>query len=107
MNVDVRAFGSAEEFLAAYDPASPGCLILDVCMPGISGLELQAMVAARRVRLPVIVVSGHADAAMASRAMQAGACDFLAKPFDDRVLIERVRQCLAAVVRPRQDAAQR
>jgi FixJ family two-component response regulator len=107
MKVAVRAFGSAEEFLAAYDPALPGCLVLDVCMPGMSGLQLQAVLTARGARLSVIVVSGHADAAMAWRAMQAGACDFLEKPFDDGVLIERVRHCLAARADGEDDTAPR
>lgn len=93
--LESRAFGSAQEFLAAYDPSHPGCLVLDVRMPGMSGLELQQELNLRGAILPVIFITGHGDIPMAVEAMQHGAHDFLQKPFRDEDLIERVRRALA------------
>ncbi len=93
--LESRAFGSAPEFLAAYDPAQPGCLVLDVRMPGMSGLELQQELILRGAVIPVIFITGHGDIPMAVEAMQHGAHDFLQKPFRDEDLIERVRRALA------------
>ena len=93
--LESRAFGSAQEFLAAYDAAQPGCLVLDVRMPGMSGLELQQELNLRGAVLPVIFITGHGDIPMAVEAMQHGAHDFLQKPFRDEDLIERVRRALA------------
>ncbi len=86
----VEAFPSAEHFLAAYDPARPGCLVLDVRMPGMSGLELQQILIERGSALPVIVITGHGDVPMAVRAMRAGAIDFIEKPFNNQALLDRV-----------------
>lgn len=86
---------SAESFLAAYDPERPGCLVLDVRMPGIDGLELQQELNRRGMIIPVIFITGHGDVPMAVEAMQRGAVDFLQKPFRDQDLIERVREALA------------
>lgn len=107
MKMRVRAFASAREFLDACDPAQPGCLLLDVRMPEISGLQLQEMMAARGLRLPVIVITGHGDVAMAVRAMKQGAHDFLEKPFNDQALLERVQQCLVLDAQRRGEAAER
>jgi two-component system response regulator FixJ len=95
----VRTCASAEEFLAVYDPAQAGCLVLDIRMPGIGGLGLQAELAARQIELPVIIITGHAEVPTAVRAFKAGAFDFLEKPFGDQLLLDRVRQ---AVDRDRQ-----
>jgi FixJ family two-component response regulator len=95
MGLESRAFGSAQDFLAAYDPTQPGCLVLDVRMPGMSGLELQQELNLRGAIIPVIFITGHGDIPMAVEAMQHGAHDFLQKPFRDEVLIERVRRALA------------
>lgn len=92
--LESRAFGSAMEFLAAYDPGQPGCLVLDVRMPGMSGLELQQELNLRGAIIPVIFITGHGDIPMAVEAMQHGAHDFLQKPFRDEDLIERVRGAL-------------
>lgn len=89
-----ETFASADEFLANYDPAQPGCLILDVRMPGMSGLSLQDRLLARKISIPVIMVTGHGDVAMAVGAVKKGAIDFLQKPFDDEVLLQRVRQAV-------------
>ena len=94
-SLESRAFGSAQEFLEAYDPSQAGCLVLDVRMPGMSGLELQQALNLRGAIIPVIFITGHGDVPMAVEAMQHGAHDFLQKPFKDEDLIERVRRALA------------
>ena len=86
---------SAQEFLATYEPQQPGCLILDVRMPGMSGLELQQQLNLRGAIIPVIFITGHGDVPMAVEAMQQGAFDFLQKPFRDQDLIERIQRALA------------
>lgn len=90
----VETFANAQDFLAACPPPRPGCLILDVRLPGMSGLELQKTLAERDIHLPVIVMTGHSDVSMAIRAMRAGALDFLEKPFNSKILLERVREAL-------------
>jgi two-component system, LuxR family, response regulator FixJ len=85
---------SAQEFLATYDPVDPGCLILDVRMPGMSGIELQQQLNLRGAVIPVIFITGHGDIPMAVEAMQQGAFDFLQKPFRDQDLIDRVQRAL-------------
>jgi two-component system, LuxR family, response regulator FixJ len=87
-------FVSAQEFLASYDPQQPGCLVLDVRMPGMSGLELQQQLNVRGAVIPVIFISGHGDIPMAVEAMQNGAFDFLQKPFRDQDLIDRIQRAL-------------
>ena len=109
----VRSYATAAEFLADHDPAQPGCLVLDVRMPGMSGLDLQAELARRGVELPTIVITGHAEVSMAVRAVKAGALDFIEKPFSDQLLLDRVRQALEIdlevreVRRRREDALRR
>jgi two-component system, LuxR family, response regulator FixJ len=89
------AYPSAQAFLAAYSPEQPGCLILDVRMPGMSGLELQHQLNARGAVIPVIFITGHGDVPMAVEAMQHGAFDFVQKPFRDQELLERIHGALA------------
>jgi FixJ family two-component response regulator len=89
-----QAFGSAREFLQKYDAAQPGCLVLDVRMPGMSGLELQEQLNKLGAVIPVIFITGHGDVPMAVEAMQAGAFDFLQKPFRDQDLIDRIQRAL-------------
>ena len=109
----VRSYATAADFLAEHDPAQPGCLVLDVRMPGMSGLDLQAELARRGVELPTIVITGHAEVSMAVRAVKAGALDFIEKPFSDQLLLDRVRQALEIdlevreVRRRREDALRR
>jgi two-component system response regulator FixJ len=88
------ALASAREFLDKYDPAQPGCLMLDVRMPEMSGLELQEQLNLKGAVLPVIFITGHGDVPMAVEAMQAGAFDFLQKPFRDQDLIDRIQRAL-------------
>jgi two-component system, LuxR family, response regulator FixJ len=90
-----QPLGSAAEFLETYRPSQPGCLVLDVRMPGMSGLELQRELNLRGATIPVIFITGHGDIPMAVDAMQQGAFDFLAKPFRDQELIDRVQRALA------------
>lgn len=86
---------SARAFLDEYDPARPGCLVLDVRMPGMSGLEVQDELNRRGHQMPVIILTGHGDMRMAVRAMQAGAVDCLAKPFNDQELLDRIHHAIA------------
>src|SRR5579864_601376 len=88
------ALASANEFLQAYKPSQPGCLVLDVRMPGMSGLELQQQLNLRGAVIPVIFITGHGDVPMAVEAMQQGAFDFLQKPFRDQDLIDRIQRAL-------------
>lgn len=90
----VRPFDSAEAFLEVADENMRGCAVLDVRMPGMSGLELQQQLAQRRVPLPVILLTGHADVPMAVRAMRIGAFDFIEKPCNDQLLLDRVSQAI-------------
>src|SRR5712671_1478227 len=89
-----RAFTSAEEFLESGQQRQTACLIADICMPGISGLELQAKLNAENCRIPTIFITAHGDTKMRMQALRAGAVEFLAKPFDDGVLLESVRAAL-------------
>lgn len=107
LKLNVQTHASALDFLNGYDPGQPGCLVLDVRMPDVSGLQLQEILAMRNVRLPIVVITGHGDISMAVRAMKAGAFDFIEKPFKDQVLLERVQQCLAMDVRQRREFAER
>ncbi|MEN9836510.1 MAG: hypothetical protein RLZ79_178 [Pseudomonadota bacterium] len=101
------AHASAHEFLAAWDADQPGCLVLDVRMPGMSGIELQAELNQRGAIIPVIFISGHGDIPMAVEAIQHGAFDFLQKPFRDQDLIDRVQRALASDADHRQLLQQR
>jgi FixJ family two-component response regulator len=89
-----RAFASAEEFLNSGQQHQTGCLIADIRMAGISGLELQARLNAEHCRIPTIFITAHGDAPMRMQALRAGAVEFLAKPFDDEALLESVRAAL-------------
>jgi FixJ family two-component response regulator len=89
-----QAFGSADEFLKSGHQHDTACLITDIRMPGMSGLELQAQLNADRCRIPTIFITAHGDAKMRMQAMRAGAVEFLAKPFDDEALLESVRAAL-------------
>lgn len=93
--MQVRSHGSAAELLAADDLTTASVLLLDVQLPGMSGLELQDLLMARGHRLPVVFISGAADLAMAVAAMRKGAADFIEKPFEGAVLVERVQQAVA------------
>ena len=89
-----QAFASAEEFLESGHQLQTACLITDIRMPGMSGLELQAKLNADRCRIPTIFITAHGDTKMRMQALRAGAVEFLAKPFDDEILLESVRAAL-------------
>jgi FixJ family two-component response regulator len=101
-----KAVASANEFLDTYKVNQPGCLVLDVRMPGMSGLELQQQLNLRGAVLPVIFITGHGDVPMAVEAMQQGAFDFLQKPFRDQDLIDRIQRALERDARNRAALAQ-
>lgn len=92
---EARTFASPAELLEQITPEHRGCLILDVRLPGMDGLELQTRLRESGVTMPILFISGHGDIPMAVRAVNAGALDFLEKPFDDEALLERVEQALA------------
>jgi len=94
IGLPVRTFASAQEFLPNYDVRQAGCLVLDIRMPGMSGLELQQQLNMRGATIPVVFITGHGDIPMAVEAMQHGAFDFLQKPFRDQDLIDRVQRAL-------------
>src|ERR1700733_6036993 len=94
VGLQAQAFASAEEFLQSGEQRQTACLIADIRMPGMSGLELQAKLNAERCRIPTIFITAHGDAKMRMQALRAGAVEFLAKPFDDEVLLGNVRAAL-------------
>jgi FixJ family two-component response regulator len=102
---DVRLFASAQEFMQAPRPDAPGCLVLDVRLPGMSGLTFQQELAKAGVGLPVIFITGHGDVPMTVRAMKAGAAEFLTKPFDDQVLLDAIDAAIERDRARRRDAA--
>jgi len=102
--VAAEAHESARAFLNAYQPGRPGCLIADIRMPDMDGLELQEELNRRNAGLPVIVVTGHADVPLAVRAMKAGAVDLIEKPYDDERLLASVRRALAQAQGAREQA---
>ena len=105
MGLRAESFASATEFLDDFDPQQPCCLILDIRMPGMSGLELQEHLVERDVSVPIIFVTGHGEVPMAVKAMKAGAVDFIQKPFRDQELIDRVHFALEEDVETRAKAA--
>ena len=94
VGLQAQAFASAEEFLQSGEQRQTACLIADIRMPGMSGLELQAKLNSERCRIPTIFITAHGDAKMRMQALRAGAVEFLAKPFDDEVLLGNVRAAL-------------
>ena len=94
VGLPAQAFASADEFLKSDERQQIACLIADIRMPGMSGLELQAKLNNERCRIPIIFITAHGDEKMRMQALRAGAVEFLAKPFDDEVLLESVRAAL-------------
>jgi two-component system response regulator FixJ len=97
----VRTYTSAESFLEAYDPGCAGVLVLDVRMRGMSGLDLQQRLSDDGYEIPIIILTGHADVPMAVRSVKAGALDFLQKPVNDQVLLDRIRRAIELDARHR------
>jgi RNA polymerase sigma factor (sigma-70 family) len=94
VGLQVESFDSADTFLHRKPPDVPSCLVLDVRLPGLSGLDLQRELAARNMRIPIVFVTGHGDIPMSVRAMKAGAVEFLTKPFHDQDLLDAIRIAL-------------
>jgi RNA polymerase sigma factor (sigma-70 family) len=94
VGLQVESFGSADSFLHRKPPDAPSCLVLDVRLPGLSGLDFQRELAARNIRIPIVFLTGHGDIPMSVRAMKAGAVEFLTKPFRDQDLLDAVRIAL-------------
>jgi FixJ family two-component response regulator len=94
VGLEARTFGSALEFLHTQRPDAPGCLVLDVRLPGLSGLDLQTELAAQSITLPIIFVTGHGDIPMSVRAMKAGAIEFLTKPYREQELLEAIQRAI-------------
>jgi FixJ family two-component response regulator len=91
----VETFASAQDFLLAYSrPLAPSCLILDLSLPDLNGLEVQTRVAANQLQMPIIFITGHGDVPTTVRAMKAGAAEFLTKPFSDQVLVDAIQSAL-------------
>lgn len=103
--LEVACYTSAEDFLESWQSGRPGCLVLDLRMPGMSGLELQAELNTRGHHLPIVFLTAHGNVTAAVRAMQAGAMDFLTKPVDDEELIETVRKAIEQDIRSLRDRA--
>ena len=94
VGLSVRTYESAQEFLTAERPDVPGCLVLDVRLPGVSGLDLQRQLVQANIQIPIIFITGHGDIRMSVEAMKAGAVEFLTKPFRDQDLLDAVQQAL-------------
>jgi FixJ family two-component response regulator len=98
VGLHVETYASAQEFLDADEPSQPGCLLLDIRMPGMSGLELQKELASRNIRIPIIILTGHGNVQVAVHAMKAGAVDFIEKPFNNELLLDRIQMAVAESV---------
>jgi FixJ family two-component response regulator len=94
VGLNVETFGVAQEFLSRERPKGPGCLVLDVRLPGLSGLDLQRQLADANIQIPIVFITGHGDIQMSVRAMKAGAVEFLTKPFRDQDLLDAVQQAV-------------
>jgi FixJ family two-component response regulator len=105
VGLDVRLFSSAQEFMQAARPDAPGCLVLDVRLPGMSGLTFQQELLKAGVAIPIIFITGHGDVPMTVRAMKAGAAEFLTKPFDEQVLLDAIDAAVERDRKRRRDTA--
>lgn len=105
MGWDAQAFDSAEAFLKDFDPERLGCLLLDVRMPGMSGMELQAHLAQQDINLPIIMITGHGDVPMSVQAFKTGAADFIEKPFREQVLWDSIQNAMERAAQIRQEQA--
>jgi two-component system, LuxR family, response regulator FixJ len=94
VNITVASFANAADFLQVYSPEQKGCILLDVRMPGMSGLELLEELKRRHNPLPVIMMTGHGDMLTAMRTMKSGAVDFILKPFSDQLFLEKIQKTL-------------
>ena len=93
--MQMQLFKSAEEFIRVYNPAWPGCLLLDLQLPGMKGLELQRLFSKKGIELPIIIITGHGSVAASVESMKLAAVDFIEKPFREKVLLESIQKALA------------
>lgn len=107
VGLKARSFESAQAFLDAYQSHDAGCLVLDIRMPGMSGLELQERMNGAGITIPIIFISGHGDVPMAVRALKAGAFDFIQKPFNDQTLLDCVQRAIQEDMGRREERAAR
>ena len=101
-----ETFSSPHQFLDTIVPEQPGCVLLDIRMPGMSGLELQRRLVARGITMPVIIITGHGDVTTAVQAMKTGAVDFLEKPFNDQALLDRIHAAISRDTQARRARAE-
>jgi two-component system response regulator FixJ len=106
VKLKVEAYSSAQEFLDSYNPVQPGCLLIDMRMPGISGLELQEILQSRNILIPTIIITGYAEVMDAVKAMKNGAIDFIEKPFKGQYLLDQVHKAIAEDAQIRKKQAQ-
>ena len=107
VGLKARVFDSAESFLENYKPADTGCLVLDIRMPGMSGIELQRELSNRKGELPIIFITAHGDIPMAVEAVRNGALDFVQKPFDDKELVGKIEKALSESQQRQEDDLER
>ena len=107
MAIESHAFSSAEEFLEAYSPSWQGCILMDVRMPEMSGIQLQKILKSKGCSMPIIIITGHANVTMAITAMKQGAYDFIRKPYNDDVLLKSVQSALAHNAKHLEETAHR
>ena len=106
VKLNVETYSSAQEFLDRYNPEKPGCLLADMRMPGISGLEIQEILSIRNILIPIIVITGYAEVTDAVQAMKNGAIDFIEKPFNSQYLLNQVHKGIAKDAQIRKERAQ-
>ena len=106
VKLKVEAYSSAQEFLDSYNPVQPGCLLIDMRMPGISGLELQEILQSRNILIPTIIITGYGEVTDAVQAMKKGAIDFIEKPFNGQYLLDQVHKAIAEDAQIRKKQAQ-
>ena len=105
VGLQAKSYASAVDFLDAYDPKQSGCLVLDLRMPGMSGLALQETLATRQIEIPIIFITGHGDVPTAVRAVKANAFDFVEKPFNDQYLLDRIHAAIDLDAKAREKRA--
>ena len=106
VELNVETYSSAQEFLDSYNPDRPGCLLIDMRMPGISGLELQEILQSRNILIPTIIITGYGEVMDAVQAMKKGAIDFIEKPFNGQYLLDQVHKAIAEDTQIRKKQAQ-
>ncbi|MEX2186522.1 MAG: response regulator [Pirellulales bacterium] len=107
VQLNVEAYETAQEFLDNYRPDRPGCLVLDVCLPGMNGLELQSRMASLNICLPTIIVTAYGEVPMAVRAIKAGALDFIQKPYGRQEMVDRIQEAVSRDLAQRRETRKR